>query len=96
MDNSVELQSLQNEYWNTNAPFATPQLGQLCHSIVDNNLGKTKLNIILTRWLIVPDDIAQSPDQMSQLIANMEEMNTHLYELLEISINIEGKPTPFW
>jgi len=44
------------------AVFATHQQWQLCHSIVDTNLGKTKLNNIIEWLLIVPNANANNPN----------------------------------
>jgi hypothetical protein len=63
---------------------------------VDTNLGKTKLNNILKRRLIVPDGNATNPDQLYQLIADMEEMDGLVCAWEDSSVNIEGKATPFW
>jgi len=46
-DDTVQVQSSQDDDWDPLALIATPQQWQLCHSIVDTNLGKTKLNNIL-------------------------------------------------
>jgi hypothetical protein len=87
---------LEDDDWDPLAQFATPQQWQLCRSIVDTNLGKTKLNNILERRLIVPDTNAKHPDQLNQLGADMEEIDGLECGWEESSVNIEGKATPFW
>jgi len=64
IDDTVRVHSFEDEDWDPLAPFATPQQWQLCRSIVDTNLGKTKLNNILKQRLIVPDANAKNPDQL--------------------------------
>ena len=96
IDDTVRVHSFEDDDWDPLAPFATPQQWQLCRSIVDTNLGKTKLNNILKRRLIVPDANGKNPDQLYQLIADMEEMDGLVCGWEESSVNIEGKATPFW
>jgi hypothetical protein len=96
IDDTVRVHSFEDDDWDPLAPFATPQQWQLCHSIVDTNLGKTKLNNILKRRLIVPDANAKNPDQLYQLIVDMEEMYGLVCGWEESSVNSEGKATPFW
>ena len=89
--------SLFWEWWlGPFAPFATPQQWRLCCSIVDANLGKTKLTNILKRRLIVPDANSKYPDQLYQLIAAMEEMDRVVCGWEGSSGNIEIKATPCW
>jgi len=75
IDDTVRVHPFEDDDWDPLAPFAIPQQWQLCSSIVDTNLGKTKLNNILKRRLIVPDANAKNPDRLYQLIADMEEMD---------------------
>jgi hypothetical protein len=89
LDDSVRVHSFEDDDWDPLAPFGTPQRWQLCHSIVDTNLGKTKLNNILTQRLIVHDTSAQHPEQHYQLIADMEEMDGLVCGWVESSVNIE-------
>jgi len=96
IDDTVRVHSFEDDDWDPLAPFATPQQWQLCRSIVDTNLGETKLNNILKRRLIVPDANAKIPDQLYQLIADMEEMDGLVCGWEESSGNIEGKATLFW
>ena len=96
IDDTVRVHSFDHDDRDPLAPFATAQKWQLCHSIVDTNLGKTKLNNILKRRLIVPDANAKNPDQLYELIADMEEMDGRVCGWEESSVNIEGKATPFW
>jgi len=63
---------------------------------VDTKLGKTKLNNILKPRLNVPDTNAKNPDQLYQLIADMEKMDGLVSGWEESSVNIEGKATRFW
>ena len=44
IDVTVKVDSFEDDDWDPLAPFPTPQQWQLCRSIVDTNLGKTKLN----------------------------------------------------
>jgi len=39
IDNTVQIQSIDDGNWNPHAQFATPHQWQLCRSIVDTNLG---------------------------------------------------------
>jgi len=94
--NTVRVHSFEDNDWDSLAPFATPQQWQLCCSIVDTNLGKTKLNNNLKRRLIVPDANANNPDLLCQLIAHMAEMVGPVCGCEESSVNIEGIATPFW
>jgi len=96
INDTVRAHPVEDDEWDPLAPFATPQHWQLCHSIVDTNLGKTKLNNILKRRLIVPDANAKNPDQLYQLIAEMEETDGFVCALEESSVDIEGKATVFW
>jgi len=96
IDDTVRVHSFEDDDWDRLAPFATPQQWQLCRSIVDTNLGKTKLNNILKRRFIVPDANAKNPDQHYQLIADMEEMDRLVCGWEESSVNIEGKATQCW
>jgi len=63
---------------------------------MDNNLGKMKLNNICKWTLIVPNAIAKNPDQLYQVIVDMEEMDGLVCRWEERSTNIEGKAIPFW
>jgi len=47
IDDTVPVHAFDDDEWDPLAPFATPQQWQLCRSIGDTNLGKTKLNNIL-------------------------------------------------
>jgi hypothetical protein len=96
IDDTVPVQSFEDDDWDPLDLFATPQQWQLCCSIVDTDRGKTKLNNIIKRRLIVPDPYAKNPDQLNQLIADMEEIDGLGCGWEESSINIEGKATPFW
>jgi hypothetical protein len=96
IDHTVRVHSFEDDNWDPLAAFATPQQLQLCRSIVDTNLGKTKLNNIFKRRLIVPDANAKNVDQLYQLIADMDEMDRLVCGWEESSVNIEGKATPFW
>jgi hypothetical protein len=96
IDDTVRVHSFVDDDWDPLALFATPQQWQLCRSIVDTNLGKTKLNNILKRRLIVPDANAKNPDQLNPLIADMEEMDKLICGREESTVNIEGKASPFW
>jgi len=96
IDDTVQVHSFQHDDWHPLAPFVTPQQWQLWCSIVDTNLGKTKLNNILKRRLIVPNANAKNPDQVNLLIADMEEIDGLVCRWEETSVNIEGKATPFW
>jgi len=93
---TVRVHPFPDDDWDPLAPFATPQQWQLCRSIVDTNLGKMKLNNILKRRLIVPDANAKNPDQLYQLITDMEEMDGLVCGWEKSSVNIEGKATQFW
>jgi hypothetical protein len=62
IDDTVRVQSFEDDDLDSLALFGTPQQWQLCCSIVDNNLGKTKVNNILKRRLIVPDANANNRD----------------------------------
>lgn len=53
-DDTAPVHSVQYEYSDRLPPFATPKQLQLCHSIVDSNLDKTKLNHILKQRISVP------------------------------------------
>jgi hypothetical protein len=64
IDDTVRVQPIQDDDWDPLALFATLQQWQLCSSIVDTILGKTKLNNILKRRLIVPYANAKNPDQL--------------------------------
>jgi len=75
IDDTVRVHSFEDEDWDPLPLFATPQQWQLCRSIMDTNLGKTKLSNILKRRLILPDANAKNPDQLHQLIADMEKMD---------------------
>jgi len=75
IDDTVQVHSFEDDDGDPLAPFATPQQWQRCRSFVGTNLGKTKLNNILKRRLIVPDANAKNHDQLYQLIADMEEMD---------------------
>jgi hypothetical protein len=63
---------------------------------VDTNLGETKLNNIVKQRLIVPNANAKNPEQLYQLIADMEEMDGLICGWEESSVNIERNATPFW
>jgi len=96
IDDTVQVHSSEDDACHPLALFVTPQQWQLCRSIVDTNLDKTKLNNILKRRLIVPDTNAKNPDQLYPFIADMEEMDGLVWGWEESSVNIEGKATQFW
>jgi len=75
IDDTVRVHSFRDDDWDPLPLFASPQQWQLCRSIVHTNLGKTKLSNILNRRLILPDADAKNPDQLYQLIADMEEID---------------------
>jgi hypothetical protein len=62
---------------------------------VDNNLGKTKVNIILPHKLIIPDTNANPSDRHYQFIVDMKEFDGQVCGWEESSVNIEGKATLF-
>jgi len=96
INDTVQVQSFENDDWDRLAPFATPQQWQLCHCIVDTNLGQTKLNNILKWRLSLPDANVKNPDQLYQLIADVERIDRLGCGWEESSINIQGKGTLFW
>jgi hypothetical protein len=55
INDTVQVQTFEDDDWNPLAPFATPQQWELCSPIVGTNLCKMKLNNVLKRKLIVPD-----------------------------------------
>jgi hypothetical protein len=96
IDDTVRVHSFDGHDCDPHALFPTPQQWQLCSSIVDSDLGIAKLNNILKRRHIVPDADAKNPNQLFQLIVDMEEMNGLVGGWEEGSVHIEGKATPFW
>jgi len=95
IDDKVWVQSFQYDNWDCPAPFATPQQSQLCHSLLDTNLGKTKLNNILKWRVIVPNTNNENLDQLYNLIACMKKINGLGCRWEERSISIERNATPF-
>jgi len=87
--------TFEDDDWDPHALFATPQQWQLCHTIVNSNLCKMKLNILISR-LIVPDTNCKNPVQLYQLIADMEEMAVLAHRREQSSVNVEVKATAFW
>jgi len=71
INNIVQVQSFPKNHWDSRALFATPQQWLLCNSVVDTNLGKTKLNNILKWRLIAPNLNFKNPDQLSQSFGDM-------------------------
>jgi hypothetical protein len=55
INDTVQVQTFEEDDWNPLAPFATPQQWELCSPMVGTNLGKMKLNNVLKQKLIVPD-----------------------------------------
>jgi len=96
IDDTVRVHSFEDYYWGPLALFAIRQQWQLCRSIVDDNLGITKLNNILKGRLIVSDANTKNPDQLYGLIADREEMDGLICRWEESSVKIEAKATPFW
>ncbi|KAF8524251.1 hypothetical protein BDD12DRAFT_811059 [Trichophaea hybrida] len=74
-DNIGHIPSFELDNWDPLSPFTTPEKWQLCRSIVDTNMGKTKLNNLLKRRLIVPGTDAKHADQLYQLIVDMDRMD---------------------
>jgi len=95
IDDTVQVHSFEDDDWDPLAPFATPQQSQICCSIVDSNLGKTKVHNILERRLIVPHANVKNPNSLSQLIADMEKMDGLVCGWEESYVDSEGKATPF-
>jgi len=87
--------TFEDDDWDPHALFATPQQWQLCHTIVNSNLSKTKLNILIPR-LIVPDTNCKNPVQFYQLIADMEGKAVLAHSWEQSSVNVEVKATAFW
>jgi len=64
INDTVQVRTFKDVGCNPLAPFTTPQQWQLCHLIVNTNIGTTKLNNILKHRLIVPDTKAKEINQL--------------------------------
>ena len=96
IDDTVQVQSLEDDVWDPLALFATPQQLHLCLSIANTNRGKMKLNNILKWRLIIPDANAKNPDQLYRVIPEMEEMDGLVCGWEESFVYIEDKATLVW
>jgi len=96
IDDTLQVNSFEDDDCDPLAPFVTAHSWQLCYSIVDTNLGKSKPNNIVKPILIIPDANAKNPHQLYQLIVDMEEIVRLECWGEEMSVNIEWHATPFW